>query len=1275
LSADAKTEQARKNLPLPQLMEQHGDGARPGGVCPFCGKKGARVRAHKGRHWFKCFHATCPSGTLAPGSAWDEVRYLAYKLGCSQKDAWQTFLKEAGVWREERLGPSVMPGTRKRKPAPTAPPAEYEPISPTLEPAIPAGRDSTENTDVPPDGGGGDVSLPPESASSPPPGEPIHADDPSPADGDDQRPDSGGGSHSEVEWVEPKLVIAAFHAKLALTVDDLQNLRIKRGLTAETCLAAGLVSNPDSNEEVLRALAQQFGLRALVESGLWQKKPGGPAKPNPQYHGWGIARKKPAASHGRREQLADGDFEWGQTNPVLIPYKGPSGDVFHLRPHKGMMRDKSIHLYIPCPESPSQQRFETAVFLEAEFKALALWQVIKDVKGPDGIPAYGVASLPGISTSKRSGGGWWIRDAMDTWLRSSGARSVVVAFDNEEKGDPKLPGYKPDPMRRYETAAWARFLAEQMVRDGFEARVCVLPKEWRDANGKADWDGALAQLLGTESWESGRGRIERLFRAALANAPRVQDLATRLDLFSSVEEWRIARRVAVFNYEPKLPAAGDKEAWLVKKLQSVIWQLRSAARAGSAKAPQPAVEYLDWLRSLYQKLSGGYYILEPLRSKQKVEPEENYRENWQHRRNAAAGNVDVKWACDQALKGVPKQISDFVVWPFYILRKENGDLVRLVKVRNMHGEVSKLLDVDHISISSPRPLREWLMQKANCSWWAGERELNALQADLVFALTNRQVHEVPRFGWHEESSHWFFRDVAIGPSGDVLPDRDSGIFWINGTGYKLKEESGVYRDHEGEEFKQLCPELHPEIAARKAWRDGDWKTDEEAVRNLFQEVSQGLYDALGSDDGFLVLGMAVAYAAAPEIYRQETAFPGLWLHGEQQQGKSSIARWLIRIWGFIKDTGLPLGGSTIVGVRIGMQQYHNLPLWLEEFQTGTSVERQEVVKNAFNRESPAKKTMGEQQRRVLSGLIITGVATSTDAQIRSRYPHVRVSNKQRKVDNFTWFQEQSRKFFLLGRHLLRHRAEYVKLFQARVAEWMSDRRLNSIDSRAKFVYGVGFAGWAATSDLLLQALPPDRIENCRKFVVDACMVGCQQVRGQVDVSLFWRDLLSAVRQEEFGPTPADLRRYFRVEWDEKPHPPDAPNQPPWRSYTLYFQTSSLLDVLKMYWRKMGQPALLQQSDLQAQMSQYLYWVTPPESGGHMKRFGAAGVARCWAVNLDFMPEFGYRFTSDEDLEKSKLTGKTTTDGLPMLRTSEEWEDPRKGELYELVARLLRKDEG
>jgi len=1064
-----------------------------------------------------------------------------------------------------------------------------------------------------------------------------------------------------------------FYNRISLTDDDAQKTWIKRGLIADT--RQPLKSNNHSNKEILLSLEKEFKLETLIACGLWVQHERSEPKPNPFYHGWGRKCKKP-----RTEGDKDNEWEFDWTQPILIPYFDDRGRLLQLRPHKEMLKGRSPHLYVPFPDRQNQRKFDTAIICEGEFKALAVSQVLGDLRKEDGTAAFGVAALPGISMSKSSGGSWWVRAALEKWLRSSGARRVCVAFDNEDKGNPNLPGFKKDPWKRYDTQVWARYLAEQLARDGYDARVCVLPNDWRDENGKADWDGHLSHLLHSDQpaaepdWLSRKPPIQKVFVEVLKKSHTVSSFR-QLGLFSEDEEKTIHRKLRAISYEPKLPRAGDREKWLVRKLTDFVWECRRK----QGRIPDAALTYLSWLSRQYRELTEGYYQLKPLPRKDKVPDDANYEQNWRFRREIAhhQHDLDYEWACSIALEGVPEQFTDFYMIPLHILQKESGELRRLVRIFNIHGEKTEVLDLDAESWSAPKQMRVWLNLHANATWGAGEREMQNLQKDMANALAHKSVLEVPYFGWHSRSKLWFFDDLILGDNVELTPDKQTGILWHEGKGYKMAD-----RDHEGEEFKLGRPLMRPDINAKDVWLDavgGKFESENEAIVDLFQNVSTRLNDALGGYEGYLTLGMMLAYAAAPELYQKFTAFPGLWLHGEKGKGKSSTAKWLQHIWGFTKDVGIVLKGSSRVGICIVLQQYSNLPVWLEEFQTDSPPEIIETIKNSYNREAGIKKTFGEGMRRILGSVVVTGIATSSDAQVRSRFPHIQVSDQKRRVNHFDWFQANCDQFYLLGRHLLRNRPKFVQGVLENLEKWMADPAIESIEQRARYVYGVGYSAMASMVSLLNSHSPTD-IKQFHRFTLVECAAGSATVAENVDVNRIWTDIVNALRAGVFGHGRADLSKMFKARrLGESIHPPgvdphDAHEECVhcfrgirWVSYRLYFVHGVVLDLLQRHYRQQGKTMSLNHSDLKSQMSQRRSWVNPPNGCVHKQRFGDAPAgSNCWAVDLDFH-ELGYQPVTDDVMRDSweKSPGVSWPTG--------EWVDPRKGELFEIVHAVEPKD--
>jgi hypothetical protein len=130
------------------------------------------------------------------------------------------------------------------------------------------------------------------------------------------------------------------------------------------------------------------------------------------------------------------------------------------------------------------ETFYRVVITEGEFKAAALWQMVGAGRD-DGIEPWGVCAVPGINF----GANYDLRSELDAWLQAVQCRYVVVAYDDQDKTG--------KPMReRHDALIWARYLASDLARTRHvKAKVLVLPTSWRDENGKADWDGALAGMV------------------------------------------------------------------------------------------------------------------------------------------------------------------------------------------------------------------------------------------------------------------------------------------------------------------------------------------------------------------------------------------------------------------------------------------------------------------------------------------------------------------------------------------------------------------------------------------------------------------------------------------------------------------------------------------------------------------------------------------------------------------------------------------------------------
>jgi len=1298
------TERARELLPLRRVMEQYGHAPAHGRwkdfPCPFCHhKSGAGIFEGKHGDRFKCHHASCPSGTAAEGAAFDETGYIAFQSGLSRKEAYKQWLKMAGVWKETHYAPSVLPGKQARK---TPEPKESEtlggaascagdtvhgsgigmpdqsgssgapPISPSLVNGEPGVGDVTPvitASDTPHVNGAkaerehlssasvSNAASDSKNESDQDQGvlEPARADSDAnavpEAEPTTANPDTPSGTPPDFDddedpTPEIRKALRAFWERTTLTEPDRAGLLTKRGLTQPTCEAMGLRSNEESNREILLRLGDEFNPKVLVAAGLWSKKEKEQPKPNAQFYGWGVVGKNPSYS-GEGDESKKWLWDWkdsGRCNPILIPYFSPEGEIVQIRPHKGQGKGVAPRLYVVRTIHPTIIKRRLAVLTEGEHKAQALWQVLGK--------RIAVASVPGISQTKH----WGVSKQILAWLREAGATTVVVVFDNEEKGDPLLPSYKPDAQSRLDAEIWARYAAAWLQGNGYVSKVGHLPKEWRDAKGKADWDGALARYSGES--------VEADFWKIIANAQSITELREST-LFDSEEDQLIKCGVSRLFYVPRLPVGGTKEWRLAAKL--ALATQHEAMQTAELAGPRFCMESLA---SAYRRLTGRYYDVKPLTDK-KLTEWRNLRDQFDRRNQGV-----LTAAADIVTRGVPDPVSDFYMVGHFVVVNLDGTRDRMVVLRNVHGETSRLVPLDARALSLPRDLREWLANHGGFAWNGNQTHLQAAHEDMNTAVAGSTVRQVAAYGWDDGTGLWFHKDAAFGytPEGKafiITPD-GHGVFWHNGIGYLLTDKG-----KEKQSFRQGTPMMHPTAKLELEmdtlqFRRADLSPEPESI--LFREVCERMRLAVGGLEAYGAVAIVGAYYAGPEIFQHYGAFPNLLIHGQTSSGKTSFASWLLEFNGFQRRTsGIGLvSNCSIVGLKVAMEQYSNQPLWLDEYKSEEEILPgiRGAIHATYNRGQDNKFQIDGEMRLIRTNVIVCGEVTPADGSDRNRFFMVqtaaerRLGTREEQVANFDWLQRNRTFFFTIGRTILLHRTEFAASVLRHLRAWRESPEVKAVEERCKFVHGVAYASFYSLVELFQSHLPSE-ISTFRTSLLEQCVRSVATTAVHVNANRFWYDLLAAFKAGAFGHTKAEMREVFRVFSTYVDHPPCAPDQGAWRNYKLFIEYNAMLDRLRRHLHVQGKELSLERSDLAAQLSKKDYWIPGPKDG-HRQRFGqGSAMSPCWAIDLD-RHELGYRLVPTPELDQARFT----ESGMLLPN----WGDPRKGELFALIEALEQPDQ-
>lgn len=1205
----------------------------------------------------------------------------------------------AGVVQEtERRSQTAATNVSPETPASSASPSGVPSLSPGKPAGLPYPSPTADNKALADGTGNGKDNPPPPSPPAPPAAPLPEGEPPSPA-------------VAALRW---------FYERLKLTDSDGQTLWHKRGLTRSTQEALGYRSNLKSNREVLLEMPKHFPKMVLLDCGLWKYPAakdgsgedfGREPIPNAQYYGLSLIPKRDPQT-GKKVRNEDGEpvIEpiWGDpecmfckqefccpnhSGPVLIPYFDERGDLVHIRPHKGMMKDRTPRFYVARP---------CRGWLAA--RGLAGGTPADTGRMPVPPRAHAIGAVPGITMAKlllpdieewlegltanlavitegefKAGGLW---QELDEPALGTLVRQVVVVYDNENKRDPNLPGYQEELWKQLEVEVWSQFMAGLLVKEGFDAMVGHLPDEWRDRRGKADWDGWLAVRLKELLGETfGDQMTTTMFQGYAAHHPLVrlefaqvlkQAIPVRAlwqaGLFESQELRIIHNRLERLNRDRLLPIGGSDEETIARRLRRLIPRLKRGETL-----PPSATGYLYALATKYEATKGGYYVLKPLTEKEQLK--------WKgyHASASASSDTDLKRVCELVLYagpektgGLPERISDFYLKAHYCLLKTTGERVRLVSLHNIHGVDTKTIRLPSADFAQPAKFREWLLNMiSGGTWRAGERELQKMQEDIGCDLARKEIGEVAVRGYHGDSKCWFYGDVVYTPDGGhVRADKD-GIIWIKSKGEVTQAYVLAAQDQENENFCQGTPRMHP-----------DTRISDEEMKDFWLETCTAFHETQGSYAAFLSMGAMLATFAGPEIYTAFNAAMCLWVHGQSREGKSCYVRWLMRFLGYPNlEKGMPLSDSTKAGISVALQQYGEGMIWLEEFQPSAPGWLIEKLKNVWDRGSGIKKNYDNIPRVIRSGVVVTGIATSNNAQLKSRYIHVQVAKKNRKRPMFDWFQEKSNRFHLFGRHALLNRKKFATRTMEILRGFVDDATITGMDERSRIVHGAAYAAFLAFNEIVGDVYGEPMKSAFRKFTIAHAQESERAVNERMNINEFWRNTLDGLSSDAFGENPADRREIFSVKEDKHSQTklPELQvkwggehEQYRWKPLLLYFRPSELLDRLKKHNRQRGDDKPLEQEDLLAHMRVQPYWVPQPK-GGHQMIFVKGSRRRefCWCIRVDDH-EWGLQRKTDEEFEAS-LHVDDNPEALFLAR--DDWADPRKGDLFILIDSLESRKQG
>lgn len=639
---------------------------------------------------------------------------------------------------------------------------------------------------------------------------------------------------------------------------------------------------------------------------------------------------------------------------------------------------------------------------------------------------------------------------------------------------------------------------------------------------------------------------------------------------------------------------------------------------------------------------------------------------------------DAQWFAQLLLGGPPEGIADFRLEVLFLLRAPDGNVERLVRLRNIRGEVScgshinGSTALDPVSLSAPEKFRAWCLARGNFNWSGNQNQLQMFHRDIGAENVGRLVNRVDSCGWYflkeglpgekgfrGKIGLWFFGDVGIAPDGRKVRPDANGVIWIEGEGYLL--------NHKGREseFTHGKPQMKPELTILNCGIDyTDWinqpkgETEEDHLRALFRELCHRAYENVGGYAAWLSLGMFHAFGAAAEIFDIYKIFPGLFLHGESQSGKNKMQEWLMCLWGYHIDVGLSFPSATAVGLQNEAENYSNLPVAVDEFGKGEiEAHKLAVLHNAANRQMVAKwNPDGGVQRKFKTVYVVSGERTCDDPAFRSRYLHIQLSIHRRLADHLAWFEANKRFFFLLGRYILEHREAFVQHTLSFLEGWLKNPAIKS--NREKLVHGIAYSSWMAMC-ALLQSHDANETSAFKEFMVLHLREAFQDTSAEFNVNVFMDDFIACWKTGAIPKSSLKLKKLQSLE-----HPPGMPEMGPWNSYVLYLEPNAIIGAMQGHLAKQNRRLTLRRTDIRDQMKVHPYFQWKSSENKYLQiRFGTGkdcSNTRAWGILLDSHPYGLQHDATREDYDKFVLD-----DSLG---------DPRKGPLFTIVHALLQETE-
>jgi hypothetical protein len=361
-----------------------------------------------------------------------------------------------------------------------------------------------------------------------------------------------------------------------------------------------------------------------------------------------------------------------------------------------------------------------------------------------------------------------------------------------------------------------------------------------------------------------------------------------------------------------------------------------------------------------------------------------------HRWQKSHVNVNVfvshnKYFINKVVKDVtvPTPITDFTFNIDSNIFTPAGECKRELTLTNSLGDVSAGQIFDAGDLAHHVAFRKKAMTIGNYLFNGTQKDLEQIVTHETAREIGKRILQPDHVGWVQDAGMYLFSNYGLTPDGDRLEMDDRGIVWKGLRGFQAipLEQSSINK-------KVGMPSLHHA------------DVDPEKTFDLIEQ----------NFAGFKGVRLACAWLVASLFSHRicslyENVFPILFLAGEAQSGKTTLAKWLCSMAGQ-KSEGYDFGSGSLVSMTRGLSYYSSQPFWLDEFRNSASDKTKEkgnFLRSAYDGQVVLKAlrtNFGVRGSTVRGRIILSGQDTPSDHALQQRCVTITMLGRNRTGTRF-----------------------------------------------------------------------------------------------------------------------------------------------------------------------------------------------------------------------------------------------------------------------------------